>query len=105
MAGDRRRHLLLNGLGVRLTLARLRRAPEQFLFQARERPAFSRRQASQLHGTQGNALEAHDLVVEAREHAANLAILALGKDDAQPGAVALLLARPHATCLVLPLAE
>ena len=46
-------------------------------------------QAIEADGTNGDAAQHHDLVAQPRQHAADLAILALVEDDFQPGAVPL----------------
>ena len=48
---------------------------------------------SSLHRADGDAPQRHHLVPELGQHAADLAVLALGQDDPQPGAVACCLSR------------
>src|SRR5436305_675051 len=44
---------------------------------------------AEVHGAEGEAAQAEDLVAQAGEHAADLAVLALVQDHLQPGTLAL----------------
>src|SRR5207302_1530512 len=71
----------------------------------RERARFARRQVAEFEWADLDAFEAQDLVIELGKHAADLAVLAFGEDDAQPGAVALSFQAFDLARLDMPLAE
>src|SRR5262245_49084883 len=71
----------------------------------RDRAALAGSEPAQFERAHGNALETHDLVPKSGQHAADLAVLALVEDDAQPLAVALLLERLHAPRLDVSLCK
>src|SRR5262249_15717005 len=66
-----------------------RSGAETFQFLDLEAASLAAAQLIEADGTDGGAAQHHDLVAEARQHAADLAVLALIEGDFQPGAFAL----------------
>src|SRR5262249_4812678 len=69
--------------------ATLGRVSQRLDFLSSQWPGLAFGQPAKVDGADGNALQPHHLVREACKHAANLAVLAFIKNNAQPGAFAL----------------